>query len=306
MIGGIIARYQEAFRIELYAVMVLGNHLHFLVRAPDRNVDQFCANVNREIAKRINKLTGRQGPLWARRYDDVPVPTEEDLREAFLYVATNPTHHGLMRDSLAWPGLSSTDQLLRNEDQTFPFRHFVRGKLVTSYHTLRILPLPEFENLSPGKRKVVILDLIKGRTDEIASERKAQKKGFLGLVGLRRIPIGARPRTSAESPRPVCFSKDRIIRQQFRLAERERRRRYSLASFRYRSGERDVSFPEDTFPPPLLHSPRPAPPRVRIKFYHPDSLNSSPPYPLPALGDEGDSDLASSNAATAQTREGVT
>jgi REP element-mobilizing transposase RayT len=41
LIGGIIARYQEIFKVEIFAYCVLSNHYHLLVRALKGNIDEF-------------------------------------------------------------------------------------------------------------------------------------------------------------------------------------------------------------------------------------------------------------------------
>jgi len=70
LIGGIIARYQEFLQIEIYAYCILSNHLHLLIKSPNGNTDEFCENVNREIARRLNWKHHREGQFWSRRYDD--------------------------------------------------------------------------------------------------------------------------------------------------------------------------------------------------------------------------------------------
>ena len=125
LIGGVIARYQELLEIQIFAYCVLGNHLHMVVKAPKSNCDEFYANVNREIARRVNWKCHREGPLWARRYSDQEVLDDEaDLLDAFLYVNTNPTRHGLVRDSGTWTGLSSYNHALNEKELTFPFYHY--------------------------------------------------------------------------------------------------------------------------------------------------------------------------------------
>ena len=41
IIGGILAKYQEAFSIIIYAYTVLGNHIHMIARAPMGNLWRF-------------------------------------------------------------------------------------------------------------------------------------------------------------------------------------------------------------------------------------------------------------------------
>lgn len=156
LIGGILARYQEAFEILIYAYCVLGNHFHLLIKAPKGNTDEFCENVNREIARRLNWKHRREGSFWGRRYDDQVVLSEDDLLEAFLYVTTNPTKHGLLRDSSEWPGLNSFHQAISEKTRQFSFYHYSapEGGERVSTHGLELSILPQFEGLSKAERTV--------------------------------------------------------------------------------------------------------------------------------------------------------
>ena len=251
LIGAIIARYQEIFGIELFAYNVLGNHMHLLVRAPRSNIDEFCENVNREIAKRINWRNKREGKFWGRRYDDQQVLSEEDLLEAFLYVTTNPTKHGLVSNSQDWPGLNSYEHCLTEKDRNFSFNHYSEEPRVTK-HRLKLSVLPAFKGLSKSKRTALIKRLLVKRTNEIAKERG---KGFLGLQALLDQAPGERPGKVSKSPRPRCYTKCPELRRNFRKLDRARRDEYSYASMRYRVGI-DVTFPEFSFKPPVHRAPR--------------------------------------------------
>jgi REP element-mobilizing transposase RayT len=196
LIGGIIARYQEIFGIELFAYNVLGNHMHLLVRAPGSNIDEFCENVNREIAKRINWRNKREGKFWGRRYDDQQVLSEDDLVEAFLYVTTNPTKHGLVSNSQDWPGLNSYEHCLTEKDRHFSFNHYSEERRVTK-HKLKLSVLPAFKKLSKGKRIALIKRLLVERTNEIA-ERARQ--GLSWPTGSSGSSPGRNARKVSKSP----------------------------------------------------------------------------------------------------------
>jgi len=95
IVGGIIARYQSIFNIKIYAVCVLSDHYHILAQATSPNLWRFAGNVNREIAKRVNRFRGRRGHFWGRRYDDLVTIEEVDALHGYCYILNNPTHHGL-------------------------------------------------------------------------------------------------------------------------------------------------------------------------------------------------------------------
>jgi len=253
-IGGILARYQELLSVEIFAYCVLGNHMHLLVKAPLGNIDEFCENVNREIARRINWKVKREGKFWARRYDDQEVLSEEDLIEAFVYINTNPSRHGLVNDSLKWPGLISAEQSLNGRVRKFSFRHYSQGYHTTS-HKLTLSVLPPFEKLNQLERGDQIKKLLLERQSEIHKEREGK---FLGLSALLNQSTGEIPNKVSRSPRPSCYTKILELRREFIASERLRRALYDDASIRYRLNL-DAQFPEHTFKPPTHRIPRVVP-----------------------------------------------
>lgn len=250
IIGGIIARYQEILGIELYAYSVVSNHMHLVAQAPLGNMDEFCENVNREVSRRMNWRLRREGKFWGRRYDDQQILTEEDLLEAFLYVNTNPTKHGLVADSRTWPGLISYEHALDQKDRKFSFNHYAEDKV--THHKLKLSVLPMFKGLKPKARAKKLKELLEERTQTLCQERG---KSFLGLEVLLNQTLGDKPMTVSKSPRPRCYTKDPEYRREYREKHRERRRAYAEASMRYRLGL-EAEFPEHSFKPPIIRAPR--------------------------------------------------
>ena len=256
LIGGILSRYQEIFGIELFAYNFLSNHLHLIARAPGQNIDEFCENVNREIAKRLNWKYRREGKFWSRRYDDQQILTANDLIEAFLYVTTNPSRHGLVRNSKDWTGLNSFEHSLKEQDRTFTFHHYSKEEgFKTTTHTLKLSILPPFQNISKKERKETIEKLLNERMDLIAKERSENNQGFLGIETILEQVPGEIPISVSRSRRPNCYTKDHSLRKQFRESMKLRRTRYAIASMRYRL-KLKAHFPENTFFPPLHRAPR--------------------------------------------------
>ncbi len=258
LIGGIIARYQEYFQIKIYAYFVLSNHFHLLVKAPLGNVDSFLESVNREIARRINWKIKRRGKFWSRRYNDLKVLTEADLLNAFLYVTTNATKHGLVKDPREWPLLNSYDHAIDEKDRIFGFDHYslVPGQIVTTTHTLTLSVLPQFEHLSKQERHKEITKLLSKRTEALVLERATKNQGFLGLEGLQKQVIGEIPQNVSLSKKPPCYSSCPIQRKAFKEERRLRADRYAEASFRFRLGDLEAQFPAFTFKPPLHRASR--------------------------------------------------
>lgn len=274
IIGGVVARYQEIFGIEIFAYVFLSNHKHLLVRAPYRNLDEFEENVNREIARRINKLNGRQGRFWAKRYSDQECVRDDGVLEALTYVASNPVRHGLVEDPDEWPGLNFIEHLDRGPKRWFTFTHYsklivrnlreldtakVFGRYVRTKHAITLSKLPQFEHLPFEEYAKEIRVRVQLRVSDLVSIRRMNGKGFMGRDKILRQRVGSIPKEISKSPRPICYSKDRATIIEFRAIYSQRRRQYDASSRRYRSGDLDVLFPENTFKPPLHRRPRDGP-----------------------------------------------
>ncbi|MBX7143618.1 MAG: hypothetical protein K1X79_04135 [Oligoflexia bacterium] len=258
LIGGILARYQELLGIEMTSYVFLGNHFHLIIRAPQGNTDEFLENVNREMARRINWKNQRRGKFWERRYTDQKILSEEDLLEAFLYVNTNPTHHGLVTDSADWPGLISYHQVLSERERRFSFYHFSASEQehrVTT-HSLKLTPLPQFKHLSGSERKNAIQRLLAKRTAEIVETRQKNGLSFLGREGISSQTLGAIPQNVSKKPHGPGYSKNAVLITKYRQLVLERRKRYSEASILYRLGRIEIEFPQFSFKPPTHRRPR--------------------------------------------------
>ena len=261
IIGSVLARYSEILKITLYSYAFLSNHYHLLLKAPKGNADEFAENVNREIARRINWKLFRSGKFWARRYSEQAVLSEDDLLEAFLYVSTNPTKHGLVPDSRDWPGLCSINQSLSDKTLTYSFYHHSaeEEKDRITQHSLVLTPLPQHQGLSKKDRNKELTLLFANRTKFLVDERIANGKGFLGVQGIREQNPHSIPETVSKSPRPPCYTRNAELRKEFRKAECQRRKAYFEASMKYRLGDYQAQFPIHTHKPPRHRKPRVAP-----------------------------------------------
>ena len=169
IIGGILAKYQEAFSIIICAYAVLSNHLHLMVKAPKGNLWRFEQAVNRKIAKRINKMRNIRGHFWERRYDEQMLAEESDMLEAFLYVTCNAVSHGMVEHPSLWPGLNCYLHVLDEKNRVCIFADYTAyGKAsrkaenkemvlnIKDYqkeHKLHLSPLPQYKNLALPRLK---------------------------------------------------------------------------------------------------------------------------------------------------------
>ena len=86
----------ESFRV--VELNVLSNHLHLVVEASSQ--DALAAGMQSltvRLARRINRLLGRRGALFATRYHVRVLRTPREVRHVLRYVLLNARHHAAER-----------------------------------------------------------------------------------------------------------------------------------------------------------------------------------------------------------------
>ena len=70
------------------------NHLHLIVESRDRDtLSRGMQGLASILARRINRIQGQQGALWAERYHARELRTPTEVRNAMKYVLDNHRHH---------------------------------------------------------------------------------------------------------------------------------------------------------------------------------------------------------------------
>lgn len=101
-IHGVIAGSQKPdFRIVEFNV--LGNHVHLITESADkdaqsRGIQGFAVR----FARRVNRVLGREGRLFAQRYHARALETPREVRNALRYVLMNRKHHRSGRFQKNW------------------------------------------------------------------------------------------------------------------------------------------------------------------------------------------------------------
>jgi len=267
IVGGVIAKYQETHKIKIFSLTVLSNHYHILCNAPESNLWEFAKDVNKEVARRINRHIKREGVFWGRRYDDNIVIEDIDALEGLLYVTTNPTKHGLVEQPKSWPGLNTYFALTTGRLSSYYFTNWttyskakrraqITGEKVSirdhqSKHLLKISPIPLYDTNCLKEQAKIITPLIKERAEKLAEERRKAGKGFLGRKKILAQSPFEHPHEVNKTPRPSCYTKSPSAKRQFDAEEKVRREMYEIASYQFRSGDYDVEFPPFCYKPPL-------------------------------------------------------
>ena len=93
-IVGALRRARERFGLRVIEYSVLGNHLHFIVEARDReSLIRGLRGLTTRLAKQLNKTWKRRGKVFPHRYHSRILTTPREVRHALAYVLLNRRHH---------------------------------------------------------------------------------------------------------------------------------------------------------------------------------------------------------------------
>lgn len=95
---------------------ILGNHLHLIVEADDaHSLARGMQGLSIRIAKSLNSLMNRNGPLFADHYHSRLLTSPTELVRAIAYVLRNQEHHfgSRGRDPFSSDALKPEDRRLR-------------------------------------------------------------------------------------------------------------------------------------------------------------------------------------------------
>jgi len=246
----------------IYAVCAMSNHLHLIVHDADGALAAWAAYFLGNLARAVNRIRGRSGSFYERRYSAEPILDDGALIDRLVYVVTNPVKAGLCKTADSWPGVLLVADHGRplemevtwvDRDATRAQRASARRRGqspadVTCYQSGRLVvdcPHPSgLENEGAALR-----DAISACEQEIARGRRTTGSGFLTRAKILAQDWRHAPAHPKRSPRPLCHATDPEARKlywqdfqafvaSFRIA-REQLRRVGLG----------VSFPAWCYPP---------------------------------------------------------
>lgn len=94
VIGKAVRLAAQRYAMRLCEFSIQGNHLHLVVEATDQAaLAQGMKGLNVRLAKGLNKLMGRRGPVVADRYHAHILRTPTEVKHAVSYVIHNHRKH---------------------------------------------------------------------------------------------------------------------------------------------------------------------------------------------------------------------
>ncbi len=247
--------------IRAHALYVASNHVHACVSDLDGSLSDFVGYFLGNLARDVNALRERSGPLFHRRFSAEPILDDEAVAERIAYLVNNPTEDRLVDDWRDWPGVLLWTKT--HQPETRRFRRLNESAYVTAKaHAEHVGKKVKQEDFF--EEEVVTITpvddgeghLLDPKQIRCAVERRAQAlrdqhrgKPCLGVARILRQDARDAPKHSDRSPRPLCHTTRRTLWDEFRERWRSLVSTYREISARFRQGELRIRFPAFTFPP---------------------------------------------------------
>ena len=242
----------------LYLFAAMSNHLHKATQDPESTLSAFMCYFLSNLARDINKVRRRSGPVFAQRFSSTPVLDDESLAERLVYGILNPVKAGLVDRHEDWPGVL----VWSGSDGPRTFRRFrqrafdkalrvsrrmgtpepTREQFMESYE-LRLSPLPDGMSIED------ILARVRAEEARFREERRENEEQVLGKEAVVEQDVRSRPENPKHSIKPLCHTISEVLREEFRKSWRALMGEYLEASAAWRAGKWRTSFPEYTFRP---------------------------------------------------------
>ncbi len=263
--GGVLGRAQAKVPVRVHSVVVMSSHFHLLLTVDDaKQMADFMEYVDTNLALEVNRLHGRRGPVWERRYQAILVSDEEPAQvERLRYHLAHGVKEGLVARARDWPGIHCVREIQSGEpirgnwfDRTKEFAARSRGDdfdrlKYANEEALVLTALPCWAHLAPEAYRQRVADLVEAIESEAAAALAASGRVPLGVAGVLRQSHETRPTTTKRSPAPLYHAATRAVRKLFWEAYATFLAAFQEASERLRAGDRAARFPLGSFPPRL-------------------------------------------------------
>ena len=265
IVVGVLARAQRKYPIRICAFFFVSNHFHLTLDVDNaRQLSSFMRYLNSNLARELGRLVDWRDKVWARRYQAIVISNEEEAQIARLrYVLAHGVKEGLVEKVSVWPGVHCARALFEgapvegywfDRSQEYAARRrredFGRLRYATA-ETLTLSPLPCWKDLPVETQRRLAANLVAEIESEAAAQRERSGSQVLGVAAIRRQQPHSRPKRSKKSPAPLFHAMSKAVRREFYEGYAWFVAAYREAAEKLRAGNRAVSFPTGSFPPPL-------------------------------------------------------
>ena len=263
---GVLARAARLYDVGVCAFVFLSNHYHQLLRPRDAvELARFMNYLNSNLAREAGRLHRWRERFWARRYRPVPVSFEPEAQIARLeYLLAQGCKEGLVARPQDWPGANSVHALLDGSqlegvwyDRTAEYwarkrQDEVEPGQFLSTETLRLAPLPCWDELDPDETRARIAEIVSRIATETRRQHREAKTRPLGIRRILRQHPHHRPSRVARSAAPRFHAATWQIRRLLEQMYRAFRDAYRDAMKSLKKQRPAVRFPSHGIPPPVV------------------------------------------------------
>jgi REP element-mobilizing transposase RayT len=264
LVGSAVARAQAKYDVEVFALTVMSSHLHLVLRTKKKNLAAFMGYVNAQIAKGVNRVTGKRGGLWGRRYDAQPILDDAAAEALTAYTVRNPVAARLVERHDEWPGLNLAYGV--GDADELPFEWLDCGAwhranrpvdLAPFFETatLKLSPLPHCAGFTrEAMGRMLEAWMRQAEADQAAKDeaqgRVRDRRRARGVRAVVKARLEERSRNASFERRPYAFgaseakAKERASMHMISMA-------HARASVQWLAGDHSVAFPPGTYRPPL-------------------------------------------------------
>jgi REP element-mobilizing transposase RayT len=86
----------RAYKIQIYAFVLMHNHFHLLPSSPQENLSEAMNWFMREVSRTISRHCGRINQTFGRPHHPSIITTDEYFLNAYRYIYRNPVEAGLV------------------------------------------------------------------------------------------------------------------------------------------------------------------------------------------------------------------
>lgn len=268
IIGASLGRALKRYPVKLYWAEGNVNHMQ-IGRSPLPGMTDNCSKFDQMfyslLSRGINKLWGRDGPVWSSRNRSTEVVDDQSLEQQLFYAVTNMVKDGLLDRACHTKGFSCYAALATGKVEKYWYTDWTAWwkdggkrskKPMSAYRRwveVKYAPLPDWEAMAEHKRQAHFRREVRALEQEYRERRRKEGKREKGPVKLWELDPRDRPQTSKEkTPQPLCHASTAEGARAFKEEWREFLDEYYEASGKYRRGELGVEFPEGSFRPPLV------------------------------------------------------
>ena len=262
LIARALAATIDKYGIGLFAVVVMANHFHLVVRAEKNELSAAMQFFKSQMALKLNPLLKRRGAMSRERFSHQPVLDSESYTQLVHYVHANPVRAHCVERAEQWPGLSSYSAVVGGREcievayfDEDAWAEAGKPKRLADFTEVVSVPLERVhhsQGLSPRGLEATSRTLrskMEATEHEMARVRQRSRTRIPSIATLMKLDPRSRPKElPAAKPRPWAFGVADAV-WALRNAYRATVEAYREASSRFRDTGILCAFPAGTFPP---------------------------------------------------------